>query len=357
MNLFEPSVLGPYTLKNRIVMAPMTRCRCGESRVPTSFVTEYYRQRATAGLIITEATVVTPDGVGYPGTPGIYNDAQVKAWSDVVKAVHAQGGRIFMQLWHCGRSSHPAFFADRKLPVSSSAIAIPGKVYTPEGMQPYPVPRALKLSEIPGLIELFRKGAENALAAGFDGVELHGANGYLPDQFLRDGVNQRTDAYGGSVENRARLMLELTQALISVWGKDRVGVRLSPSGTFNGMSDSNPEKTFGYVVKELDRLGIAYVHITEALSGDLRHGGKGVPTAFFRPLFSRTLIVCGELDQAKGEAKVTAKEADLIAYGTLYISNPDLPKRFQTKAALAKADANTYYAGEGAAGYTDYPAL
>lgn len=357
MKLFETAPLGPYTLNNRMVMAPMTRCRTGQTRVPTSFVTEYYRQRASAGLIVTEATVVTPDGVGYPGTPGIYNEEQVKAWSDVTKAVHAQGGRIFMQLWHCGRSSHPAFFADRKLPVSSSAIAIPGQVYTPEGMQPYPVPRALELAEIPALIELYRKGAQNALAAGFDGVELHGANGYLPDQFLRDGVNKRTDAYGGSVENRARLMLELTRALLSVWGKDRVGVRLSPSGTFNGMSDSNPEMTFGYVVRELDRLGIAYVHITEALSGDLRHGGKTVPTAFFRPLFKRTLIVCGEYDQTKAETKLNAKEADLIGFGTPFISNPDLPKRFQTKASLAKADPKTFYAGEGPAGYTDYPAL
>ena len=283
-NLFSSIKLGPYTRPNRIVMAPMTRGRALAGHVPSPLAATYYTKRASAALIITEATQVSPQGVGYMNTPGIYSEDQIAGWRGVVNAVHQADGKIFLQLWHVGRISHPLFQPDGALPVSPSAVLPKGEVYTPEGLKPYVTPRALELSEIQAIVDTYRAGAKNAKTAGFDGVEVHGANGYLIDQFLRDGTNQRTDEYGGSVENRARFLLEVTQAAIEVWGEDRVGVRLSPSGTFDDMSDSDAEKTFGYAASALDALEIAYLNIVEGTEADIRHGGKIIPTATLRSM-------------------------------------------------------------------------
>jgi len=355
-DLFSPIKLGPYSLRNRIALAPMTRNRARAGNVPSDLAPLYYGQRASAGLLITEATQVTPRGVGYPNTPGIHTSEQTAGWRPVVEAVHRAGSVIFLQLWHVGRISHPLFQPNGDLPVSPSSIAPKGELNTPEGMKPYVPPRALETSEIPGIVEDYRAGARNALEAGFDGVEVHGANGYLPDQFLRDGTNQRTDAYGGSVENRARFLLEVTQAAIEVWGPDRVGVRLSPSGAFNDMHDSDPEKTFGHVIAALDALEIAYVHLREGSEDDVRHGGKIVPTAIFRTLFQGALIVNGGYNRERADAVIAKGEGDMVSFGTPFIANPDLPRRFQIGAELDEPDSATIYGG-GAKGYTDYPAL
>lgn len=354
--LFSPIKVGPYSLPNRIALAPMTRCRAGEGNVPSPLAPLYYSQRASAGLLITEATQVTPMGVGYPHTPGIHSADQVEGWKPVVEAVHHAGSRIFLQLWHVGRISHPSFLPERAQPVAPSAIAAKGTHYTPEGMQPFPVPRALETAEIAGVVEDFRKGAQNALAAGFDGVEIHGANGYLIDQFLRDGTNQRTDEYGGSIENRARLLLEVTQAVIDVWGTDRVGVRLSPDGTFNDMKDSDPAKMFGYAIEQLDGLEIAYVHIREGSKADVRHGATLVPTTTFRPLFQGALIVNEGYNRERGDAVIANGVADMVAFGSSFLANPDLPKRLQSGAELNSPDTKTFYT-QGEKGYTDYPVL
>ncbi|HEY9888560.1 MAG TPA: alkene reductase, partial [Candidatus Obscuribacterales bacterium] len=295
-NLFTPIQLGPYELPNRIVMAPLTRNRAGEGNVPLEMHVTHYTQRASAGLIITEATQVSPQGVGYPSTPGIHTPAQVAAWSRVTDSVHAAGGRIFLQLWHVGRISHPSLLGGA-LPVAPSAIAPKGEAMTYEGMQPFVTPRALDLAEIPGIVDQYRRGAENALAAGFDGVEVHGANGYLLDQFLRDGTNQRTDAYGGAIANRARLLLEVTQAVVDVWGSDRVGVRLSPSSTFNDMGDSDPRATFGYAIQALNDFNLAYLHLLEPSEADLRYGGIPIPTKELRPLYRGHLMVNWDYDR------------------------------------------------------------
>lgn len=354
-DLFTPIQLGRYELPNRIAMAPLTRNRAGEGNVPLDIHVTYYRQRASAGLIISEATQVSPKGVGYPSTPGIHSQAQIEGWRRVVEGVHEQGGRIFLQLWHVGRVSHPSFH-DGDLPVAPSAIAPAGDVMTYDGMQPYVAPRALELDEIPGIIEQFRQGAKNALAAGFDGVEVHGANGYLLDQFIRDGSNKRTDAYGGSIANRSRLVLEVTQAAIDVWGADRVGVRLSPSHTFNDMSDSAPRATFGYVIKALNALNLAYLHLIEPNEADRRHGGTLIPTQEFRPLYDGNLMVNWDYDKAKGNEAIASGNAELVAYGKLFIANPDLPQRFKLDAPLNEPNPGTFYGG-GEEGYTDYPTL
>ncbi len=351
--LFTPLQLGPYPLSNRIVMAPLTRNRAGAGQVPLPMHATYYSQRASAGLIITEATHVDPQGIGYPNTPGIHTPAQIAAWRQVTDAVHQQGGRIFVQLWHVGRVSHPSFHGG-VLPVAPSAIAPAGEAMTYGGMQPFVTPRALETAEIPGLVAGFRQGAKNALEAGFDGVEVHGANGYLLDQFLRDGTNHRTDDYGGTVENRARLLLEVTQAIIDVWGSDRVGVRLSPSSTFNDMSDSDPHATFGYAIQALAPLNLAYLHLLEPSEADQRHGGTLIPIKAFRPLYPGTLMVNWDYDQAKGNAAIATGAADLVSYGKLFISNPDLPQRFRLHAPLTEPDAATFYGGD-ERGYTDYP--
>ncbi len=355
-NLLSSFSLGPLLLKNRMVMAPLTRCRADAvTRVPTPMMATYYEQRASAGLIISEATVVTGKGVGYPATPGIYSPEQIAAWKTITDAVHAQGGRMFLQLWHCGRASHSSFLGG-ELPVSSSAVPIPGELYTPTGMQPYETPRPLEANEIPGIVALYAEGAKNAKAAGFDGVEIHGANGYLIDQFLRDGVNKRTDAYGGSIENRARFLFEVVEAVIKVWGKDRVGLRLSPSTSFNAMSDSDPAKLFAWVAEKLSTSGLAYLHCTEGDESDLRHGGQIVDLLPIRKAFIGTLLVCGGYDQAKGEAALKNGRADLVVFGKLFIANPDLPERFKDGKALNAWDETTFYS-PGEKGYVDYPTL
>lgn len=356
IDLFSPLKLGPYTLPNRIFMAPLTRCRAAPGGVPHALNATYYAQRASAGLILSEATCICPEAVGYPSVPGLWNDEQVAGWRTVTDAVHSAGGHIFAQLWHVGRVSHSSFQPEGVMPVAPSAISFPGKIQTPNGELPRETPRALETDEIPGVIETYRGAAKNALAAGFDGVELHGANGYLPDQFLRTATNQRTDRYGGSVENRARFHLEATQALIDVWGRERVGVKLSPSGVFNGMSDHDPPATFGYLIQELNKLGIAYLHITEAMESDLKHGATNYPIALFRPLFERVLITNAGFTFEKAQRYLAEGTADAVAFGALFIANPDLPRRFQGGGPFNQPNPSTYYGG-GERGYTDYPAL
>lgn len=357
--LFTPLRAGSLEFANRILMAPMTRNRAGAGNVPGDLVAEYYRQRAGAGLIITEATQVTPYGVGYPNTPGIHSPEQVQGWSRVTKAVHETGGRIVLQLWHCGRISHPLWQPGGVLPVAPSAIAPRGKTYTPQGMQDFVVPRALEPDEIAGIVADYGKGTVNARAAGFDGVEIHGANGYLPDQFLRDGSNRRTDGYGGSVENRARFLLELTRAAAGAWEPGRVGVRLSPSGTFNDMSDADPVGTFSYVLEQLSSLGIAYAHVVEPDAADARHGGaawKPAPASVLRRSFKGVYVAAAGFTKATALEILKAGHADAVAFARLYISNPDLVERFRRNAPLQEGDSKTFYGGD-EKGYTDYPAL
>ncbi|PSR17357.1 alkene reductase [filamentous cyanobacterium CCP3] len=363
--LFTPIQLGAYELPNRIVMAPLTRNRAGEGNVPQPLNVTYYEQRASAGLIITEASQVSPQGMGYPATPGIHSAEQIAGWRQVTQAVHDKNGRIFLQLWHVGRISHPSLQPDGATPVAPSAIQPKGEAMTYEGMQRFVTPRALDLDEIPGIVEQYRQAAKNALEAGFDGVEVHGANGYLLDQFLRDGSNHRTDAYGGSVENRARLLLEVTEAVVGVWGGDgqgpasggqRVGVRLSPSSTFNDMTDSDPRATFGYAVQALNQFKLAYLHLLEPSESDLRHGGTAIPTKEFRPLYDGLLMVNWDYDQESGNQAIASGDADLVSYGKLFIANPDLPERFAKQAPLNEPNPDTFYGG-GAEGYTDYPTL
>ncbi|MBL8878425.1 MAG: alkene reductase [Phycisphaerales bacterium] len=356
IDLFSPLELGPYALPNRIFMAPLTRCRARPDGVPVPMMATYYQQRATAGLILSEATCIAPEAVGYPNVPGLWSDAQVTGWRPVTDAVHAAGGRIFAQLWHVGRVSHPCYQPNGALPVAPSAIACPGKTHTPSGDQPRPVPRALETDEVPAIIEQYRRAAANALSAGFDGVELHGANGYLPDQFLRSATNQRTDRYGGSIENRARFHLDATRALIAVCGAERVGVKLSPSGVFNGMSDADPIATFSYVIRELNKLGIAFLHVTEAMESDIKHGATNFPVATFRPLFDRVLITNAGFSFEKAQRYLSEGAADAVAFGVLFIANPDLPRRFREDAPLNQPDPTTFYSS-GAHGYIDYPAL
>ncbi len=350
--LFSPIKLGACQLPNRIVMAPLTRMRAPEN-IPTELMVAYYRQRASAGLIISEATPISPQGIGYPAIPCIYTDQQIAGWQHVTEAVHAENGRIFLQLWHVGRISHPDFHQGG-LPVAPSAIAAKGYAVTPMGMQPFVQPRALATEEIPGIVGHYRKAAENALAAGFDGVEIHGANGYLLDQFLRDGTNQRTDNYGGSIENRCRLILEVAEAVIAACGAGRVGIRLSPSGTFNDMGDSNPEALFTYLLNQLSGLNLAYLHIVDALEGDIRHGAKVVGLAALRKAYQGNLIVCGGYGYARAEHAIAENLADAVAFGQLYIANPDLVERFKANAPLNTPDPATFYGGD-ETGYTDYP--
>jgi 2,4-dienoyl-CoA reductase-like NADH-dependent reductase (Old Yellow Enzyme family) len=346
--LFEALTIGELKLPNRIVMAPLTRCRAGESRVPNALMAEYYAQRAGAGLVIAEATSVTPMGVGYFGTPGIWSDAQVEGWKLVTRAVHAKGGRIFLQLWHVGRISHPVFL-DGELPVAPSAIAPEGHVSLVRPKQPYPVPRPLETDEIPALIEAYRRGAENALAAGFDGVEIHGANGYLLDQFLQDISNRRTDAYGGSMQNRARLMLEVADAVISVWGAGRVGMHLAPRGDAHSMGGSDLPGTFAYVAGELGKRKLAFLCAREYRAQDslgprLKHAFGGV------------YIVNEKFDKEQAETSIASGEADAVAFGKAFISNPDLVRRLRENAPLNEWDMSTFYSS-GEKGYTDYPRL
>jgi N-ethylmaleimide reductase len=355
--LFEPIAVGRYTLPNRLMMSAMTRNRAGEGDVPTASVVRYYEQRAGAGLIVTEGSPVSPQGIGYPATPGIHSDQQQEGWQKVVDAVHQEGGRIFLQLWHVGRISHPNMQVDGALPVAPSAIAPEGECFTYSGPEPFVAPRALRLDEIPGLIDQFRVAAERALEAGFDGVEVHGATGYILDEFLRDGANQRTDEYGGSPENRARLLLEVTDAVIKVWGADRVGMKISPTQMFNSMTDSDPAATFGYLVPQLDARDIAYLHVVEP------DPEEGIPAdwleitaASFRSVFPGVLIGGGGYDRERAEAALRAGELDVIAFASLFLANPDLPVRFAEGAELNVPDPETFYGGDDQ-GYIDYPSL
>lgn len=346
--LFDPIRLGELELPNRIIMAPLTRARAGVERLPNPLMAHYYRQRASAGMILTEATSVTPMGVGYADTPGIWSKEQVEGWKLTTKAVHEAGGRIVMQLWHVGRVSH-SMFLNGAAPVAPSAIAPTGHVSLVRPLTPYTTPRALELPEIPGVIEAYRLGAENAQRAGFDGVELHGANGYLLDQFLQDKSNLRTDEYGGPIENRARLMLEVTDAVISVWGAGRVGMHIAPRGDAHGIGDSNPLATFGYVAKELGKRKIAFLCAREGL-GEGRIGPK------LKAQFGGSYIANEKFTLATGNQVLAAGEADAVAYGVLFIANPDLPERFRRGAPLNQPNSNTFYV-PGEAGYTDYPTL
>jgi N-ethylmaleimide reductase len=359
-NLFSPFQLGPYELRNRLVMAPMTRNRAGEGNVPTGMAAEYYAQRATAGLIVTEGTQVTPAGQGYPLTPGIHSDEQVEGWRKVTNAVHARGGRIFAQLWHVGRVSHPLTQPDGALPVAPSAIGFEGEIMTVQGPKPMVVPRALETEEVAEVVAQFAEGARRAYLAGFDGVELHGANGYLIDQFLRDGTNQRTDRYGGTVPNRVRFLEEVTAAVVDVWGGDRVGVRISPTGSYNGMSDSDPEATFGYAAWALNKFGLAYLHVSEPIVPGADPGvafsAGGRITPALRAIFRGALIVNGGYDARSGHAAVARGEGDLVAYGVSFLANPDLVRRFREDAPLNAPDRASFYGGD-AHGYVDYPTL
>ncbi len=347
-NLFEPLQAGELQLPNRVIMAPLTRCRAGEGRVPGPLAREYYVQRASAGLILTEATSVDPMGVGYPDTPGIWSGDQVEGWKEITSAVHEAGGRILLQLWHVGRISDPVFL-DGKPPVAPSAIAAEGHVSLLRPKRPYPTPRALDADEIPAIIEAYRRGAENAKAAGFDGVELHGANGYLLDQFLQDGSNQRADNYGGSIENRARLMLEATDAVLSVWSPGRVGMHLAPRGDAHSMGDSNPAATFGYIARAMRERQLAFLCVREAL-GSNRLGPQ------LKAEFGGVYIANEKFDRESANKVLADGEADAVAFGQLFIANPDLPRRFAENAPLNTPEPSTFYGG-GAEGYTDYPAL
>ena len=358
--LFTPARLGPYILKHRVVMAPLTRMRSDSGDRPSSLMVEYYSQRASdGGLIVAEATPVSRQGYGYAKAPGIYSDEQIPGWRRVVDAVHAKGGRIFLQLWHVGRQSHPDLQPGGAAPVAPSAIRAEGYAYSDKGEVEFTTPRSLELHEIPRIIADFRRGAERALEAGFDGVEIHGANGYLPDQFLQDGSNIRTDEYGGSVENRARFLLQVTEAVVSVWRGDRVGVRIAPSGMYGSMRDSDPERTFGYVAEQMNRFGLAYLHIIEPrIKGTelIRTGQEPIAAQHLRPKFTGTIIAAGGFTKQSAEAILEAGHADLVAFGRLFISNPDLPNRFRIGAPLSNYDRSTFYGGD-ERGYTDYSHL
>jgi N-ethylmaleimide reductase len=318
---------------------------------------EYYSQRASAGLIVAEATAISQQGTGCPNTPGIYTDDQVAGWRRVTDAVHNAEGRIFLQLWHMGRISDPSFQPGGGLPVAPSAIAPrSGQVLTDAGMRPYVTPRALEASELPGIVTQYADGAQRAKGAGFDGVEIHNANGYLLDQFLRDGTNHRTDEYGGPVANRARLTLEVTQAVTKVWGSDRVGIRFSPGGVFNDMRDSDPLATFSYVLRELNPFRLAYAHLIATTEDDVRHGAALVPLAALRQEFHGPLIANGGFTRDTATRALADGTADAVAFGRLFLANPDLPERFRSNAPLNAPDESTFYGGA-EKGYTDYPAL
>lgn len=347
-SLLDPIVVGDLSLPNRVFMAPLTRCRANPGRIPNSLMRDYYVQRASAGLIFSEATSVDPMGVGYPDTPGIWSDEQVSGWKTITDAVHRAGGRMLLQLWHVGRVSDPSYL-DGKLPVAPSAIAPAGHVRLLRPQRPFVVPRALEERELPGIVEAYRRGAANALAAGFDGVEIHGANGYLLDQFLQDSANHRTDAYGGTIENRARLMLEVTDAVLSVWNAGQVGMHLAPRGDSHSMGDTNPLATFGYVARELGRRKLAFLCVRESLGPD-RIGPE------LKRLFGGIYVANEEYTKETAEKALASGEADAVAFGRLFLANPDLPRRFSLNAPLNKPDQDTFYA-PGQKGYTDYPAL
>lgn len=352
--LLESYNLSGLKLSNRVIMAPMTRSRAGKGNAATDLMAKYYRQRASAGLIITEGTQISQQGVGYPWTPGIHTDEQVEGWKKVTKAVHKAGGRIFAQIWHVGRVSHPIYH-DGELPVAPSAVKPDGETFTAEGMKDFVTPRALEIDEIPDVIEDYAQAARNAIAAGFDGVEIHGANGYLIDQFLKDGTNKRNDRYGDSIENRSRFALEVVEAVSEAIGSSRTGIRFSPAGRNQGIIDSNPKELFSYLLKQLNDFDLAFVHLMEPMDdvSDLPNYPAKV-TKLFRPVYEGTIITNAGYDQYSGNKAIEEGAADLVAYGQLFLANPDLPGRFAANATLNEPDSDTFYGGD-KKGYTDYP--
>jgi N-ethylmaleimide reductase len=356
--LFSPLKVGPLTLSHRVVMAPLTRMRSQQpGDIPNDLMVEYYGQRASqGGLIISEATTISVGGRGYLGAPGIFSDEQVAGWKKVVNAIHAKGGYIFLQLWHVGRVSH-VDMTNGATPIAPSTVPFEGVAFTKNGWVPVSPHRALNLEEIPYLIEDYRRAARRAKAAGFDGVELHGGNGYLLDQFIQDGTNKRTDAYGGPVENRARLLLEVLDAVVSVWGANRVGVRLSPRTQFNSMSDSNPTALFAYIGEQLNKCGLAYLHLIEPrIKGNaaVADGLPPVAAGELRKVFKGNILAAGGFEPDSAEAIIETGDADFVAFGRHFIANPDLPQRIQKVLPLTPYDRTTFYGGD-ARGYTDYP--
>lgn len=354
-DLFSPFVMGPYTLSNRIVMAPLTRSRSPDN-VATAMMQEYYSQRASAGLLISEGVNISPQAMGYAFTPGIWSAEQVDSWRSVTAAVHSKGGRIFAQLWHVGRVSHPDVQPGGVLPVAPSAVCPNVEAFTPQGKKQAPTPRALRIDELPGIIADYEQAARNALAAGFDGVEIHAANGYLLDQFMRDGANQRTDSYGGSIENRLRLTLEVTKAVAAICDGGRTGIRISPISPANGLSDSNPEPVFTALVDQLNDIDLAYLHVVEGATGGPRTVEGGFDLNVLRQRFKGIYMANNAYDRDLAITVRRNNAADLIAFGRAYISNPDLAERLEQNAPLNPLDDATVYGG-GAEGYIDYPAL
>jgi N-ethylmaleimide reductase len=354
--LFTPYALGALQLPHRIVMAPMTRNRAGAGNVPTALVAEHYAQRASAALIVSEATQISPEGIGYPGTPGIHSEAQVEGWRGVTRAVHQAGGRIFVQLWHVGRISHPSLQPNGALPVAPSAIAPQGNALTADGPRPFVVPRALEEAEIADLVRQYARATERARDAGFDGVEIHAANGYLIEQFLTDGSNVRSDRYGGSIENRTRFLLEVTRAVSEAWSPDHVGVRLSPRGTFNDIRESNRLATFGHAVDALNDFDLAYLHLVDPVAAGAADDSVPRLAPALRRRFSAPLIINGGFTLERAAAAIENDEADLVAFGVPFLANPDLPARLRLGSTLNTPIRASFYGGD-ARGYNDYPTL
>ena len=356
-NLFEPVQLGSFVLANRVFMAPLTRNRAHADGVPGELAATYYSQRASAGLIVTEATQISPMGKGYINTPGIHSHEQVRAWSQIVEAVHKSGGRIFVQLWHVGRISHSSLLPNNVQPVAPSAICANSQTLTGTGLAPVSEPVALTAHEIEETLEDYRRAARNAKDAGFDGVEIHAANGYLIDQFLKTGSNRRTDEYGGVAENRVRFLSEAVERVLQIWDRGQVGVRISPTGSFNDMSDNNPFETFSVAAAQLNSYGLGYLHVVEMAQNSKGPSEVDIAmSAYLRRLWKGLYVVNGGYDGPKGEEAVRTGHADAVAYGRAFLANPDLPKRLQIGAVLNEPDPKTFYGG-GAAGYTSYPAL
>ncbi|MCB2426543.1 alkene reductase [Methylophaga pinxianii] len=354
ITLLSPIKIGNQTLKNRLVMAPLTRNRAGEGLLPTEMNVTYYKQRASAGLIISEGTQIAEDALGYPLTPGIHSEDQIVAWRKVTDAVHKEEGLIFVQLWHCGRVSHSSMLPNGMKPLAPSAIKPAGEVYTYEGMKPYETPQAIATADIPKIIEQYRHAACCAVEAGFDGVEIHAANGYLLDQFLRDGSNKRDDQYGGSIENRARLIMEVTAAVCEIWDSKKVGIRLSPLQPFNDLYDSDPKATFSYIVKALNKFDLGYLHITEMGAENPGAAGPSFDISSLRELWNGIYMTNSNYDFASGNKALKEDKADLISFGKLFIANPDLPERFATNSPLNQPDPESFYGGD-EKGYIDYP--
>jgi len=350
-SLFSPLLLGNMTLANRIIMAPLTRNRAGDGNVPQDMNVEYYRQRAGAGLIISEGSQISAGGIGYPGTPGIHSKAQVAGWKRVTDAVHDEGGRIFIQLWHTGRISHSSLQPGHRLPVAPSELKAAGQAVTLEGMQDFETPHALTLAELPDIVADYATAAHHAKAAGFDGVEIHAANGYLLDQFLRDSTNRREDSYGGDIANRMRLLLEIIETTLAIWGGHRVGVRVSPENSFNDIKDSQPQQTFNAIAQKLSDYPLAYLHVLE---GDMMTGERHVDYVALRNCFTGYYMANNGYDLERGNKVIAQNHADMVAFGKLFIANPDLPVRFLKNLPLNTPDQATFYGGD-EKGYTDYP--